>query len=128
MTWARRMAPPTNWIRGSPWPTRGLGDAYNFRATRFGFLQSWIDSSMEASRKAVALAPELPEAHKALALAQAATGAYRESLEENRRAVELSPNHSPAVHNLAVDLLALGRLDEALPWSRRAVELQCAPA
>ncbi|MDQ2870613.1 MAG: protein kinase, partial [Acidobacteriota bacterium] len=101
----------------------GLGDAYAQRARRFGLTESWLDSSLEASRKAIALAPELPEGHKALGLAYLVKGANRESLEASRRAVDLSPNHSPAVNNLATALFALGRLDEALVWSRRAVAL-----
>jgi len=101
----------------------GLGDAYAQRVLRFGFPEPWLDSSLEASRKAIALAPDLPEGHKALGLAYLDKGAYRESLEANRRAVDLSPSHYPAATNLAVALIALGRLDEALPWSRRAVGL-----
>jgi serine/threonine protein kinase/tetratricopeptide (TPR) repeat protein len=101
----------------------GLGDAYAQRARRFGFTESWLDSSLEASRKAIALAPELPEGHKALGLAYLVKGANRESLEASRRAVDLSPSYSSAVNNAATALFALGRLDEALLWSRRAVSL-----
>ncbi|MEP6770066.1 MAG: protein kinase [Acidobacteriota bacterium] len=101
----------------------GLGDCYAQRARRFGFTESWLDASLEASRKAIAIAPELPEGHKALGLAYLVKGANRESLEASRRAVDLSPNHSPAVNNLATVLFALGRLDEALLSSRRAVAL-----
>jgi serine/threonine protein kinase/tetratricopeptide (TPR) repeat protein len=101
----------------------GLGDAYAQRARRFGFTESWLDSSLEASRKAIALAPELPEGHKALGLAYLVKGANRESLESSRRAVDLSPSYSSAVNNVATALFALGRLDEALLWSRRAVSL-----
>ena len=101
----------------------GLGDAYAQRALRFGWPQSSLDSSLEASRKAIALDPELPEGHKALGLAYQGMGTYRESLEANRRALELSPNHYPAVANLGATLFFLGRLDEALPWSQRGFEL-----
>jgi protein kinase/serine/threonine-protein kinase len=101
----------------------GLGDAYAQRGRRFGFPESWLDSSLEACRKAIALAPELPEGHKALGLAYLVKGAYRESLEASRRAVDLSPNQPNAVNNVGTALFGLGRLDEALPWSRRAVGL-----
>ena len=101
----------------------GLGDAYAQRALRFGFPQSWLDSSLEASRKAIALDPELPEGHKALGLAYLVKGAYGESLEANRRAVELSPNPYAAVINLGSALFFSGKLDEALPWTQRGFDL-----
>src|SRR6266542_1717193 len=101
----------------------GLGDAYGQRALRFGFPQTWLDSSLEASRKAITFAPGLAEGHKALGLAYQARGAYREALESYRRALELAPNHDPAMTNLAATLSFLGRQDEALRWSERAFEL-----
>jgi len=101
----------------------GLGDAYAQRALRFGFPQTWLDSSLEASRKAIGLAPGLAEGHKALGLAYQARGAYREALEAYRTALELAPNHYAAMSNLAATLAFLGRQDEALRWSERAFEL-----
>jgi len=101
----------------------GLGDAYAQRALRFGFPQTSLDSSLEQSRKAISLAPGLPEGHKARGLAYQAKGAYRESVEANLRAVELAPNHYAAIINLGSTLFFLGRLDEALRWSERASEL-----
>jgi len=101
----------------------GLGDTYAQRAFRFGFPQTWLDSSLEASRKAIALAPGLPEGHKALGLAYQAKGAYREALEAYREALQLAPNHYPAMNNLAAVLNFQGKADEALRWSERAVEL-----
>ncbi len=101
----------------------GLGDAYAQRALRFGFPQTWLDSSLEASRKAITFAPGLAEGHKALGLAYQARGAYREALESYRRALELAPNHYPAMTNLAAILNFLGRQDESLRWSERAFGL-----
>ena len=101
----------------------GLGDAYAQRALRFGFPQSWLDTSLEVSRKAIALNSELAEGYKALGLAYQAKGKYRESLDATRRAAEINPNYAAAVGNVGADLELLGRLDEALPWSLRAFEL-----
>ena len=101
----------------------GLGDAYAQRALRFGFPQSWLDTSLEMSRKAIALNSELAEGYKALGLAYAARGKYRESLEATRRAAEINPNYAAAVSNVGVALRHMGRLDEALPWSLRGFEL-----
>ncbi len=101
----------------------GLGDAYAQRALRFGFPQSWLDTSLEVSRKAIALNPELAEGYKALGLAYQAKGKYRESLDATRRAAEINPNYAAAVGNVGAVLRHLGRLDEALPWSLRGFEL-----
>ena len=78
----------------------GLGDAYAQRALRFGFPQSWLDTSLEVSRKAIALNPELAEGYKALGLAYQAKGKYRESLDATRRAAEINPNYAAAVGNV----------------------------
>jgi serine/threonine protein kinase/Tfp pilus assembly protein PilF len=101
----------------------GLADGYAQGAQRFGMPQSFLATSLEMSRKAIALDPELAEGHKALGLVYFVGAAYRESLEASRRAVEINPNHQPAITNIGFALWASGKPDEALPWLRRGVEL-----
>jgi len=101
----------------------GLGDAYAQRVQRFGFPQSWLESSLEMSRKAIALDPELAEGHKALGLTYFVKGAYRESLDASRNAVGINPNQAAATANIGFTLWLLGRPDEALRWMLRAIEL-----
>src|SRR5262245_44638711 len=101
----------------------GLADAYAQGAQRFGMPQSMLATSLEMSRKAIALDPELAEGHKALGLTYFVMGAYRDSLVESRRAVEINPNHQPAITNIGFAFWASGKPDEALPWLRRAVEM-----
>ena len=101
----------------------GLGDAYGQRVMRFGFPLADLESSLEMSRKAVALDPELAEGHKALSLSYYARGALRESLVEARRAVELNPNQVTAIVYIGLVLRGLGKFDEALPWLIRTTEL-----
>jgi serine/threonine protein kinase/tetratricopeptide (TPR) repeat protein len=101
----------------------GLADAYAQGPQRFGMPQSFLATSLEMSRKAIALDPELAEGHKALGLVYFVRAAYRESLEASRRAVEINPNHQPAITNIGFALWSTGKPDEALPWLRRAVEL-----
>ncbi len=101
----------------------GLGDAYAQRALRFGFPQSWLETSVKVSRKAIALNSELAEGYKALGLAYQAKGKYHESLDATRTAVEINPNYAAAVGNVGAELRLLGRLDEALPWGLREFEL-----
>jgi tetratricopeptide (TPR) repeat protein len=106
----------------------GLGDAYAQRANRFGFPQSWLDTSLEVSRKAIALDSDLAEGYKALGLVYDVKGKYRESLDATRRAAEINPNYASAVGNVGDVLRHLGRLDEALPWTLRSFELDPAAA
>jgi len=101
----------------------GLADAYAQRAVRFGFPPTWLDSSIEASQKALSLAPQLAEGYKALGLTYLAKGRLREGLEANRRAEDLKPSFSSAVANLGGSLLYLGRFDEALTWLRGSAEI-----
>ncbi len=106
----------------------GLGDAYAQRVNRFGFPQSWLDTSLEVSRKAIALNSDLAEGYKALGLVYNVKGKYRESLDATRRAAEINPNYASAVVNVGNVLRHLGRLDEALPWILRGFELDPASA
>jgi TolB-like protein/Tfp pilus assembly protein PilF len=101
----------------------GLGDAYAQRVQRFGFPQSTLESSLEMSRKAIALNSELAEGHKALGLVYFVKGAYRESLAASRRAVDLNPNQAAATSNVGFSLILVGKPDEALPWLLRGAEL-----
>ncbi len=106
----------------------GLGDAYAQRALRFGFPQSWLDTSLEVSRRAIALNSELAEGYKALGLAYNVKGKYRESLDATRRAAEINPNYATAVVNVGAALRNMGRPDEALAWILRGFELDPASA
>jgi serine/threonine protein kinase/Flp pilus assembly protein TadD len=101
----------------------GLGDAYAQRVVRFGHPIRWLDDSVEASHRALALDPELAEGHKALGLAWLTQGRLRQALEAGRRAVELKPSFGAAVGNVGITLFDLGRLDEALVWAKRSAEL-----
>jgi protein kinase/serine/threonine-protein kinase len=102
----------------------GLADALSQRSTRFAGSPADLEASVGAARRAVELDPQLPEAHKAVALSAVARGHIREAVAENRRAVELSPGAgSVGVGNLGTTLDFLGRFDEALPWVRRSIEV-----
>ena len=101
----------------------GLADAFSQRYGRFGGSLADQEAAVEAARRAVDLDPQLPEAHKALALTAVARGHIREAVAENRRAVEL--HHGTGfvgVANLGHTLFVSGRFDEALPWLRRSLE------
>jgi len=101
----------------------GLADSHAQGAIRFGMPPSAFSTSLEMSRKAIALDPELPEGYKALGMAYFSKAAYRQALEASRRAVEINPNHQPAITNVGLLLWLLGRPDEGLPRLVRGTEL-----
>lgn len=74
-------------------------------------------------RRALAVSPDLPEAHINLAGTLERQGRYQEALPFARRGAELSPHH-PRVHcNLGIVLYHLGQIDESIAALRRAVAL-----
>jgi serine/threonine protein kinase/Tfp pilus assembly protein PilF len=101
----------------------GLGDAYGQRSQRFGFPSDWIDSSIAAGQKSVALDPKLAEGYKALALGYQQLGKQTLALENYKKSVELNPNYPPAVANIGSAYESVGRPDEALPWAKKAISI-----
>ncbi len=77
----------------------------------------------EMAEKALALDPNLPDAHLSLGIALAGTFAWEAGENAIRRALELNPNLPLAYDQLGWVLSVLGRFDEAIANSKRAVEL-----
>jgi len=78
---------------------------------------------MDAARKALALDPDLADAHVLLARAEQARFHWTAAETEFRRALELSPNDPGAHAGFASWLMCHGRLDEALQWVERGRRL-----
>ncbi|MGB6946293.1 MAG: tetratricopeptide repeat protein [Bryobacteraceae bacterium] len=78
---------------------------------------------IRAVQKALALDPNLAEAHVLLATVQQEQWHWAEAEAEYRRALELSPNDADAHRGLASWLLCQGRTDEAVAWAQRGREL-----
>jgi TolB-like protein/Tfp pilus assembly protein PilF len=76
-----------------------------------------------AARKALALDPDLVEAHVLLANVLQEQFHWAEAEAEYRRALQLSPNDADAHAGLAFWLLSQGRTDEAMTWEQRGREL-----
>lgn len=102
----------------------GIADAYAV----------WPDDSLTrketaarvkaAASKAVALDPQLPEAHTSLAFAKMIEDRDLTGAESSfNRSIELNPNYPTAHHWYAYDLIAQGRVDEAIQSIRRAQTL-----
>ena len=79
----------------------------------------------EAVKKALAINPNLAEAHTSLGFArQAFHFDYNGAESEYRRAIELNPKYAPAYYRYSFLLLFTGRLEEALAEGRKALELE----
>ena len=84
---------------------------------------AWSNAQSDAE-KAVAIAPDLAEAHAALGFLRFFVDwKFTEGLNELRRAKELSPSNPMANDVLARAIGYLGRVDEAERQGRQAVEL-----
>jgi serine/threonine-protein kinase len=84
---------------------------------------AWSKARSDAE-KAVAIAPDLAEAHAALGFVRFLVDwKFTEGLNELKRAKELSPSNPTANDVLARLILYLGRFDEAERQARQAVEL-----
>ena len=102
----------------------GLADAYSFIG---GIVipgkEAW-PKERELAQKALALDPNLAEAHFSLGLALASSLNWNEGEKEIKRAIEMNPNMALAYDQYAFLLTCLGRHDEAIAKSKRAVELE----
>src|SRR5437868_7860991 len=84
---------------------------------------AWLNARSDA-KKAVAIAPDLAEAHAALGFLRFLVDwKFTEGLNELKRAKELSPSNPTANDLLARLIVYLGRIDEAERQGRQAVEL-----
>ena len=78
---------------------------------------------MAAARKALALDPDIAEAHVLLANTLQEEWNWTEAEAEYNRALDLNPNSADAHMMFALWLLCQGRTDEAVAWARRSREL-----
>jgi TolB-like protein/DNA-binding winged helix-turn-helix (wHTH) protein len=75
------------------------------------------------ARKALAIDPDLAEAHASLGIAEEYGGRFADGEKELRRALDLNPNYVMAHHFWSAHLLFFGRLQEALAENERARQL-----
>ena len=75
------------------------------------------------ARKALALEPDLAEAHASLGIVYTYWGKFADAEKELKRALDLNPNYVMAHHWWALHLVCLGRLEEALAENDRARQL-----
>jgi len=82
------------------------------------------DDILAAAEKAIAIAPELAEAHAAQGEALSGLGHQEQSERAFERALELDPNHFEANLFYARHWARFGEFEKALPYFIRAVEVQ----
>jgi serine/threonine-protein kinase len=108
--------------------------AFAARSLAFGDLAGWWTARSAASneafskgqadaRKAIALAPDLPEGHLALAGALANSLDFGPASEEYERTVALAPGNAQVLRDYSDFASAMGRFDDAVAAARRAVLL-----
>lgn len=83
--------------------------------------QAWTKEK-ELALKAVALDPNLPEAHLSLGIALVSAFDWQGGEREIKRSLELNPNLVLGLDQYAWFLAARGRLDEAIATGKKAVE------
>jgi TolB-like protein len=100
----------------------GLAEAYTWLGTVFAGAApaATRPKVMSFARKALALDPNLVEAHVMLANVLQEEWHWAEAEAEYRRALELSPNDAAAQSWYALWLSCQGRTEEALTWIQRA--------
>jgi TolB-like protein/tetratricopeptide (TPR) repeat protein len=103
----------------------GLANAYDDLGTIFVGAppQDTRPKVVAAAQKALALDPNLVEAHILLAGVQQEQWHWADAEAEYRRALALNPHDAVAHGGLASWLLCQGRADEALEWAQRGREL-----
>ncbi len=108
----------------SAWARRGfmkliLAD----RETTPEAIQAGYLDGLAYAKKAVALAPALPDGHIVVAKALQTRLDLAGAESAFRRALQLGPNDSYTLRNCAVGLSALGHGAEMLPYAERAIQL-----
>ncbi len=103
----------------------GLAD-YWFVARAYSSLplSETLPHEKEAAEKALSLAPQLPEAHLAMASVYSSEWDATSTEREFQKTLELNPNLSNAHQWYGIFLAAEGRYQEAIAQNRRAVELE----
>ncbi|MEW6257720.1 MAG: tetratricopeptide repeat protein [Pseudomonadota bacterium] len=81
-----------------------------------------LDPAIEGFRRAVALAPNAPDAHRMLAMALLQAGRAKEGVQSARALAQLAPSDPHALLLLGMGLLAAGQAEKALGQFDKAAQ------
>jgi adenylate cyclase len=109
----------------------GYGPAWGCLAAVYGTLYEWFGASEHdlaiadrASRKALELAPGLPEAHAARGFVLSLSGRYNEAVQEFEDAIHLNPGFFEAYYYFARASFANGEIERSAELFRKASEVR----
>jgi adenylate cyclase len=102
----------------------GLAYTYGFEHMYFNASNVNRDEALRTSRKALELAPELPESHIAAGIAHCMVQSYDEATAEFEKAIELDPESYEAVYFFGRSKVHEGDLEKALALFERAAEIR----
>ena len=101
----------------------GLADAYGWAGGQLmSGKEAWA-RQMQLAQKALALDPDLAEAHLSMGTALFTSFDFKGSEKELDRAVELNPNLALTYDQYGWTFAALGRFDEAIANEKKALQL-----
>jgi TolB-like protein/class 3 adenylate cyclase/Tfp pilus assembly protein PilF len=101
----------------------GLADVYGWAGGQIvAGKEAWAKEK-ELALKALALDPNLADAHLSLGVALFSALDFHGSEQELKRAIQLNPNLAPAYDQYGWTFMAAGRFDEAIALGKKALEL-----
>jgi len=100
----------------------GLADGYSHLYMYFDKKDEHLEQALSASKKALDLDPDLPEAHASLALALAQNKQYKEAEKEFETAIKLDPKLFEAYYEYARTCRVQGKHDQAAKLFEKATQ------
>jgi serine/threonine protein kinase/Tfp pilus assembly protein PilF len=103
----------------------GLADVYVYKyGAYYDRSVQLLDRAEEASKRALALDYDLPEAHRALGRVHKERRNYKESVSEFRKAIELKPDYFEAYRALGWIYDEMRDYDNAIAHAEKALEIR----
>jgi serine/threonine protein kinase/Tfp pilus assembly protein PilF len=103
----------------------GLADVYVYKyEAYYDRSVHLLNQAEEASKKALALDYDLPEAHRALGRVYQERRNYPESISEFKKAIELKPDYLEAYRTLGWIYEEMRNCDQAITYAEKALEIR----
>jgi len=102
----------------------GLSDGYSYLYMYFDKKDDHLEQALLASKTALDLDPDLPEAHASLALALAQNKQYKGAEKEFEKAIKLDPKLFEAYYEYARTCKMLGKHNQAARLFKKATQIR----